>query len=222
MTDAKGPLTVSKLSARTSNRTQPRAKPRPSSPPASTETQKDAASGRPSAAAVARSISEILSDFEFTLIIVMYGFSRWVETCMAAANVRGLSTLDILVLHAVNHRARDRRLPEICMVLNIDESHLVAYALKKLVAGGLVSFRTKGREHQYLTTHKGDEACLAYRRVREEFLVKSLSWVSDGGADLVRIETLLRTMSGLYDQAGRFATAASIGQPKAPPVHTKR
>ena len=213
---------MSKPSARVSNKARACANPSPSLPSKSTLSPIDASSRPPSTTAVVRSISEILSDFEFTLIIVMYGFSRWVETCMAAANVRGLSTLDILVLHAVNHRARDRRLPEICMVLNIDESHLVAYALKKLAAGGLISFRTKWREHHYSTTHKGDEACLAYRRVREEFLVKSLSWVSDGGTDLVRIETLLRTMSGLYDQAGRFSTAASIGQPKAPLVHTKR
>ena len=169
-----------------------------------------------------RDVSAILSEFEFTLIIVMFGFSRWVETCMAAANVRGLGALDTLVLHAVNHRARDRRLSEICTVLNIDESHLVAYALKKLVAAKLVAFHTKGREHHYATTAAGDEACLAYRRVREEFLVKSLSWIGDGVADLERLGALLRAMSGLYDQAGRFATAASIRQPKAPPLHTKR
>ncbi len=174
------------------------------------------------AGAARRDLSGILSEFEFTLIVVMFGFSRWVETCMAAANVRGLSALDTLVLHAVNHRARGRRLSEICTVLNIDESHLVAYALKKLVAAKLVTFRTRGREHHYSTTTAGDEACLAYRRVREEFLVKSLSWLGAGVADLARIETLLRAMSGLYDQAGRFATAASIRQPKAPPVHTKR
>src|SRR3954465_8219648 len=126
-------------------------------------------------------LSRTLSDFEFTLIIVMYGFSRWVQTCMTASNVRGLSAVDILVLHAVNHRARDRRLHEICMVLNIDESHLVAYALKKLTAAGLVSSRTERREHHYSTTSQGDEACLAYRRTREEIPAKGLRRVAGGG-----------------------------------------
>jgi len=32
----------------------------------------------------------------------------------------------------------------------------------------------------------------------------------------------LRTMTALYDQASRFATAETAGQPKLPPVHTKR
>ena len=167
-------------------------------------------------------LSTLLSEFEFTLIIVMFGFTRWVETCMGAANVRGLSALDTLVLHAVNHRARGRRLSEICTVLNIDESHLVAYALKKLAAAGLVEFDTRGREHHYATTPAGDHACLAYRRVREEFLVRSLALLGDGGADLERIGTFLRAMSGLYDQAGRFATASSIRQPRVPALHTKR
>lgn len=169
-----------------------------------------------------KTFSETLSDFEYTLIIVSFGFWRWVETCMAAANVRGLSALDSLVLHAVNHRARGRRLSEICTVMNIDESHLVAYALKKLAAAGLVAFETKGREHHYTSTAAGDAACSAYRRVREEFLVKSLSWLGESGEDLGRIEPLLRAMSGLYDQAGRFATAASIRNPTLPPLHTKR
>ena len=167
-------------------------------------------------------LSRALSDFEFTLINVMYGFSRWVEICMTAANVRGLSAVDILALHAVNHRARDRRLHEICMVLNIDESHLVAYALKKLVAAGLVRFRTEGREHHYASTAQGDEACLAYRRTRDEFLVEGLSWMQDVGPELAHVERILRTMSGQYEQAGRFATAASISQPRKPPLRTKR
>ena len=64
--------------------------------------------------------SQDLSSFEFALITLMFGFQSWVQDCMDAAGFRGLSPMDILVLHAVNHRARGRRLTEICMVLNID------------------------------------------------------------------------------------------------------
>lgn len=166
--------------------------------------------------------SNDLSDFEYALIILTYGFQRWVRHCMEAANVHGLNALDILVLHAVNHRARGRRLTEICMVLNIDDTHLVAYALKKLAAGGLVLVTPKGRERHFETSAAGDATCMAYRVVRENFLVPSLSWVA-GRHDTVRDTAgFLRTMTALYDQAGRFATAASTSQPKAPPVHTKR
>jgi predicted MarR family transcription regulator len=171
---------------------------------------------------VPNAASRDLSEFEYALIILTYGFQRWVENCMEAANVRGLNALDILVLHAVNHRARGRRLAEICMVLNIDDTHLVAYALKKLAAAHLVLVTPRGRERHFETTAKGEAACLAYRVVREDFLVPSLAWVA-GRHDTVRDTAgFLRTMTALYDQAGRFATAASAGAPKTPPLHTKR
>ena len=39
--------------------------------------------------------SQDLSEFEYGLIILMYGFQRWVQSCMDAANVHGLNALDI-------------------------------------------------------------------------------------------------------------------------------
>lgn len=167
-------------------------------------------------------ISKDLSDFEFSLFTLMFGFQSWTENCMSAADVRGLNSLDILVLHAVNHRARGRKQTEICMVLNIEDSHLVAYALKKLVAADLVQSTAEGRERHFETTPKGSEACLGYRRVREEFLVPSLSWIAAGKNVIPETAGFLRTMTALYAQAGRFATAATAGKPKSPPVHTKR
>jgi len=166
--------------------------------------------------------SRALSDFEFSLIILTFGFSRWVESCMAAAAVRGLGALDILVLHAVNHRARGRRLSEICTLLNIDDSHLISYALKKLIAARLVQVERKGRERHYETTAEGDDACLRYREVRERFLVDSLTWMANRNDELPRSAGFLRTMTAIYDQAGRFATATSRDRPPVPPVRTKR
>lgn len=156
-----------------------------------------------------------LSDLEFTLIILTNGFNRWVEKCMEAAGCRGLGALDVLVLHAVNHRARDRRLADICMVLNVDDTHLVSYALKKLQSAGLVASAQRGRERHYRATAAGDAACLSYRRVREEFLVSGLAWIAEGRSVVPETAAFLRTMTGLYDQAGRFALAAAPA-PKAP------
>lgn len=166
--------------------------------------------------------SQDLSEFEYGLIILMYGFQRWVQNCMDAANVNGLNALDILVLHAVNHRARGKRMAEICMVLNIDDTHLVTYALKKLAAAGLVLVTPQGRERHYETTERGEAACLEYRKVRESFLVPSLTWVSGRDGAVTEAAGFLRMMTAMYDQAGRFATAATAGRPKTPPVHTKR
>jgi predicted MarR family transcription regulator len=166
--------------------------------------------------------SQDLSEFEYSLITLMNGFARWVQNCMAAANVNGLNALDILVLHAVNHRARGKRLAEICMVLNIDDTHLVTYALKKLAAAGLVLVLPQGRERHYETTESGERACLEYRKVRESYLVPSLTWLSGRDGAVTEAAGFLRMMTALYEQAGRFATAATAARPKSPPVHTKR
>lgn len=163
-----------------------------------------------------------LSDFEFSVFNLMFGLQSWAETCMAAAGLRGLHFLDIIVLHAVNHRARLRKQSEICMILNIEDTHLVSYALKKLIAAELVQAVPKGRERYFETTESGAAACMAYRKVREDYLVPNLSWVIGRDNMLKETAGFLRTMTALYAQSGRFAAAATAGLPKAPPVHTKR
>jgi predicted MarR family transcription regulator len=71
-----------------------------------------------------------LSEFEFGLNTAYNAYSRWVVRCMGAAGVRDLTFLDVLVLHHVNHRGRAKRLADICFVLNVEDTHLVTYALK--------------------------------------------------------------------------------------------
>jgi predicted MarR family transcription regulator len=163
-----------------------------------------------------------LSALEYTFITLMFGFSRWAEACMAAANVDGLGALDIFVLHSVNHRARGRRLSEICTVMNVGDSYLIAYSLKKLLAAGLIVADRRGRERHYSTTEQGDRACAEYRRIREEHLVKTFFCDPELGEDMSRITKFLSRMIADYDQAGRSATVASMGRPKLPPLRTKR
>ncbi|MFC4351282.1 winged helix DNA-binding protein [Fodinicurvata halophila] len=149
-----------------------------------------------------------LSEFEFGLIIAGNAFGRWVVRCMAAAGMPDLSTLDVLVLHSVYHRARGKRLADICFVLNIEESHTVNYALKKLCRLGLVQRHRQGKEVVFEVTADGENCIRKYREVREACLVSTFS--SLGGVEHRDLETLaknLRVLSGLYDQAARSATS---------------
>jgi hypothetical protein len=57
----------------------------------------------------------------------------------------GLSAIEVQILHAVNHRERDKSQSELCMMFNIEDTHVVAYALKKLEVLGLVE---SGRRRQ--------------------------------------------------------------------------
>jgi predicted MarR family transcription regulator len=156
-----------------------------------------------------------LSEFEYGLIVASHAFDRWMVRCMAAAGIGDLGPLDILVLHSVNHRARDKKLADICFVLNVEDSHTVSYALRKLVRAGLVAARKSGKETLYAATKQGRAACERYRQVREDCLMAALdafSGTTEGAeGDLnQRIGSaadLLRAASGLYDQAARAATS---------------
>jgi predicted MarR family transcription regulator len=146
-----------------------------------------------------------LSEFEFGLIVAWNAFSRWAVRCMAAAGCPELTITDVLLLHHINHRARNKKLADICFVLNYEDTHVVAYSLKKLVAAELAEAEKIGKEVFYRPTPRGEAIVQQYREVREECLVKSLD--TELNADIGELARLLRTMSGLYDPAARAATS---------------
>jgi predicted MarR family transcription regulator len=151
--------------------------------------------------------SRELSEFEFGLIIGGNAFNRWVVRCMAAAGLKDLTTLDVLLLHHVNHRAREKKLADIAFMLNIEDTHVVAYALKKLAALGLVQSQRRGKEVLFATTPKGQQHIAKYREVREACLVASLTGEAGENFELAELARFLRRLSGLYDQAARAAAS---------------
>lgn len=148
-----------------------------------------------------------LSEFEFGLIIAHNAFSRWSVRCMAAAGVPDLSPLDVLVLHSISHRDRSKKMADICFVLNVEDTHTVNYALKKLVKLELVVGAKRGKEKFFSTTPTGEQACERYADIRRACLVKSLNAVGGTEEDIHSTAELLRALSGLYDQAARAATS---------------
>ncbi len=153
-----------------------------------------------------------LSELEFGLIIAGNAFERWIVRCMAAAGEGDLGPLDVLVLHSVNHRGRDKKLADICFVLNVEDSHTVTYALKKLLRLGLVSAAKSGKETFYAASPAGRAACERYRQVREACLTAAYEAFSGGRRDQLNQQVgaaadLLRALSGLYDQAARAAAS---------------
>jgi predicted MarR family transcription regulator len=148
-----------------------------------------------------------LSEFEYGMIIAHNAFSRWMIRCMHAAGYADFSTLDVLVLHNVNHRNRPKRLVDICFVLHVEDQHTVNYSLKKLVKGELVEREKHGKEIFYCTTTQGTEACQKYREIREKCLTSAYRSLDKEGSEISQAAALLRLMSGLYDQASRAASS---------------
>jgi predicted MarR family transcription regulator len=148
-----------------------------------------------------------MSEFEFGLIVAGNAFERWIVHCMAAAGLRDLTPLDVLVLHHVTHRARDKRLADICFIMNIEDTHLVNYALKKLLALGVVESQKSGKEVTYASTDLGRAHVERYRDVREQCLIGALKADDALNKDIGELARLLRMLSGVYDQAARAAAS---------------
>lgn len=148
-----------------------------------------------------------LSETEFALTLAGNAFQRWIVRCMAAAGEGDLGALDILVLHVTNHRARAKKLADLCLMLNIEDTHTVTYALKKLEKRGLVKSARAGKEKVVEITPKGEAACTRYRDVREVCLVSSVAGAGLDTAQLSEIASLMRTLAGQYDQAARAAAS---------------
>ena len=160
-----------------------------------------------SSAHLAQPGAEGVSEFEYGLIVMSGAFERWTVRCMAAAGLSELSHLDVLVLHSVNHRDRDKRATDICFVLGIEDTHTVTYALKKLVKLELVERHKRGKESYFTTSASGQAACEKYRNVREACLLESLEALGLSETEFQDVGSRLRTLSGLYDQAARAAAS---------------
>ena len=160
-----------------------------------------------SSAHLAAGKSAELSELEFGLIVAGNAFNRWMVRCMNATGLEDLSPLDVLVLHSVNHRNRPKKSADICLVLNVEDSHTVTYSLKKMLKSGVVGSEKGGKETFYTVTEKGEEICRRYSEIREDCLVDSLRTLGFSNADLGSIASFLRGISGLYDQAARSAAS---------------
>lgn len=160
-----------------------------------------------SSAHLANSELPELSEIEFAVTMANHAFQRWITRCAAAAGAPGLSALEVLVLHLVYHRERPKTLADICLVLNIEDTHIVNYAVRKLSERALIETGRKGKEKTVAITGAGAEICRRYGEVREKLLVSTAAALGIDVGDMSRLAALMRALSGSYDQAARAAAA---------------
>lgn len=153
-----------------------------------------------------------LSEVEYGLIVASNAFGLWTVRGTAAAlaefpDIADLGVIDILCLHSVNHRGRAKKLADICFKLNVEDTHIVNYALKKLIKAGLIAGQKLGKEVLYSTTERGSALIERYTEIREACLVDAFSALGEVDAEsLADLARRLRALSGLYGQAARSAT----------------
>lgn len=148
-----------------------------------------------------------LSEFEFGLIVANNAFNRWAVRCISAAGMKDMTITDVLVLHHINHRAREKKLADIAFILNIEDTHIVNYSLKKLHGLGLVQTERRGKEVFYSTNGAGQALCKRYFEIREQVLISGLAGDGTESFELSELARFLRILSGLYEQAARSAAS---------------
>ncbi|MHC5307720.1 winged helix DNA-binding protein [Bartonella sp. LJL80] len=160
-----------------------------------------------SSAHLAEGAIPALSELEYALTVYHNGFYRWMVHCMNAAGVSGLQAIDVQILHTVNHRGREKSMAELALLFNIEDTHIISYASKKLEGLGLIKTSRRGKEKILGITEKGAEACQRYFKVREQILIKPLHDMKWDEQNISNIASFIHTLSGHYDQATRTAVS---------------
>jgi len=160
-----------------------------------------------SAAHLASPTSLELSEFEFGLTIANNSFQRWMLHCSNAAGLSELTPQDVLIIHHINHRGKAKRIADIGFILNQEDTHTISYSVRKLTSLGLVEGKKQGKEIFHSTTEQGADFCQRYREVREACLIKALKAMNMDNEQLGKLAEMLRTLSGVYDQASRAAAS---------------
>lgn len=151
---------------------------------------------------------EDVSAFEFALTVINNAFQRWMTRASAVAGLPELSALDVLVLHSINHRDREKSIADLMFTLNLSERHYLNYAMKKLDDLGLITRHRRGKEAYLKVTPKGSDYCAEYARVRSACLLDLLpADLEPGGVALGEVARAMRVLTGFYEQAARSASS---------------
>jgi predicted MarR family transcription regulator len=135
-------------------------------------------------------------------------FEQWVARCGTAAGA-SLSAQELLILHMIGYNLRRKRTSDICFALKVEDTHTVAYAIRKLVRLDLVAAERVGKETFYQPSPAGAALIERYAEIRRRCLIRSLSVLDDEELDLSALSDLLRALSGFYEQAARRAETST-------------
>jgi len=150
---------------------------------------------------------ERLSELELALTVFWNSVRRWLSQHSKASAVSGLADLDVFLLHLLVYRNKQLRGIDLAFALSIDDMHLVSYSLKKLARLGLITSTRIGKEVFHEPTSIGKQHYLDFLAYRKQYLEPAMNLIAHDH-DLQSLTTLLRALSGVYEQAARSAASA--------------
>ena len=170
--------------------------------------RRDVGAGGPARSVDPRAMS--MTQFELALVVVHNAFSQWTVRCGTAVGAGRFSSLELLVIGFLNAHDQAVRATDISFALKIEDTYTVQYALKKLLAAGLVESARSGKETLFTMTDAGRALYRDYSVVRSKFLLDAMAMLSEDGLDMDGLVSRLRAISGIYEQAARNAASVSF------------
>jgi predicted MarR family transcription regulator len=149
-------------------------------------------------------IGQALSEMELALTVLWNSIHRWLGLCGSTSRAKGLSELDVFLLHLLVYRNRTLRGIDLAFSLSIDDMHLVTYSLKKLARLHLVAPSRVGKEVFYTPTKTGKQSYFEFLEARAKFLEPAIKPALHE-YDLESLTSFLRTLASTYEQAARAA-----------------
>ena len=146
-----------------------------------------------------------LTDFEFQLWRVFYGFTRWQEGCEKVANQTDLTGSELSLLHIIRMKDRSKTINELTRLLNRDDNFNVNYSIQKLIKNGLIrkilSDKNNKKAFSYEITEEGIKNTDAYTALRQSILIELLKKKKE--LDLEKFTDMLSELIAIYEEADR-------------------
>jgi predicted MarR family transcription regulator len=143
--------------------------------------------------------------FEQSLQVVKNSFEQWVRRCGARSGLAGFASIEIEVLHIIARASDPRKTADICFVMNVEETHIVTYAVKKLVKAGLVKSTRSGKDAFFSITKEGGARVLAFAEVKRALLVDAMEKFTEQETSMEDLAEKMRRLAAIYEQAARRA-----------------
>lgn len=150
---------------------------------------------------------ERLSELELALTVLWNSVRRWLSQRSQVRPISGLADFDVFLLHLLVYRNKQLRAADLAFALSIDDMHVVSYSLKKLARLGMISTARIGKEVFYEATQQGRQHYVDFLDDRKQYLEPAMALIAHEH-DLQSLTTLLRALSGVYEQAARSAASA--------------
>jgi predicted MarR family transcription regulator len=152
-----------------------------------------------------------LTDFEFQLWRVFYGFTRWQEGCERVANQTDLTGSELSLLHIIRMKDRPKTISELTRLLNRSGSTFnINYSIQKLIKHGLIRKLMENKNNKkafsYEITEEGIKNTDAYTTLRQTILIE-LFKKKKKELNLEQFTDVLSELIALYEEADRTVLA---------------